>query len=118
MAMDPVKAQHYKDLLLSPIKIGNRVSPNRFVIQPMECTDADADGNPSELTYKRYENLFKGEAGLIVLEAISITDRSHSRENQLMIMKRNLEPLTNLSGTLRRSIPKRCLCSNSPIPVN
>ena len=44
----------YKKTLLSPIKIGTRTSPNRFFIQAMECTDADKDGNPSDLTYKRY----------------------------------------------------------------
>lgn len=105
MSMDKEKAQEYKDLLLSPIKIGAKVSPNRFLIQPMECTDADEEGNPSELTYKRYENLFKGEAGVVVLEAISITDRSHSRLNQLMIMKRNLEPLTKFVKHLKAINP-------------
>ena len=29
----------------------------------MECTDADADGNPTDLTYQRYENLYKGGWG-------------------------------------------------------
>ena len=45
----------------------------------MECTDADTEGNPSDLTYQRYENLFKGEAGMVCLEAITITDRNRSR---------------------------------------
>ena len=69
------------EILLSPIKIGTRTSQNRFFIQPMECNDADADGNPTDLTYRRYENLFKGEAGLVSLEAITITDKNCSRMN-------------------------------------
>ena len=100
-----MEKQEVKDILLTPIKIGNKVSPNRFFMQAMECTDADELGNPAELTYKRYENLFKGEAGFVSLEAISITDRSHSRANQLMIMKRNLEPLTKFVRHLKEINP-------------
>ncbi len=95
----------YKSKLLSPLKIGTRVSPNRFFIQAMECTDADADGNPSELTYKRYENLFRGESGVITLEAISITHESRSRLNQLMIMPENLKPLKNFVRKMKEINP-------------
>ena len=69
----------YKETLLSPIKIGNLTAKNRFFMQAMECNDEDENGNPSELTYKRYENLAKGEAGMVSLEAISITEESRSR---------------------------------------
>lgn len=65
----------HKEILLSPIKIGTFTSVNRFFSQAMECTDADTEGNPSDLTYLRYENLFKGEAGMVSLEAITITDK-------------------------------------------
>lgn len=96
----------YKKTLLSPIQIGTRTCPNRFFIQAMECTDADAEGNPSDLTYRRYDNLFRGEAGLISLEAISITDKSRSRLNQLMIMPQNLKPLTNFVKKMKEINPK------------
>ncbi len=96
----------HKDILLSPIKIGTRTSVNRFFIQPMECTDADTEGNPSDLTYQRYENLFKGEAGLVALEAITITDKNRSRLNQLFIMPHNLPALTNFVKRLREVNPK------------
>ena len=68
-----------REILLSPIKIGTRTSENRFFSQAMECTDADAEGNPSDLTYARYENLFRGEAGMVSLEAITITDKNRGR---------------------------------------
>ena len=71
----------YKQTLLSPIKIGNFTAVNRFFAQPMECADADAAGNPSELTYARYENLFRGGFALIDLEAITITGESRGRMN-------------------------------------
>ncbi|MDO9121687.1 MAG: hypothetical protein Q7U31_07875 [Anaerolineaceae bacterium] len=95
-----------KEVLLSPIKIGSHVSPNRFFAQAMECTDADADGNPSDLTYERYENLFKGEIGLVSLEAITITDKNRSRLNQLFIMPKNQSALTTFVSKLKAINPK------------
>lgn len=91
----------YKKTLLSPIKIGNLTCPNRFFVQAMECSDADLEGNPSDLTSQRYENLFRGESGLISLEAISVTRESRSRLNQLMIMPHNLKPLTTFVKKLK-----------------
>lgn len=96
----------YKSILLSPIKVGQRDCQNRFFIQPMECADADDLGDPTELTYRRYENLFRGEAGLICLEAISITDESRGRLNQLMIMPRNAAALGDFVRRLKAINPK------------
>ena len=95
-----------KEILLSPIKIGTRTCVNRFFSQAMECTDADTDGNPSDLTYQRYENLFQGEAGMVSLEAITITDKNRSRMNQLFIMPQNLPALTKFVKRLREVNPK------------
>ncbi|HTP00308.1 MAG TPA: hypothetical protein VMJ64_02970 [Anaerolineales bacterium] len=95
-----------RDILLSPIQIGTRTCENRFFIQPMECTDADANGDPSDLTYARYENLFRGEAGLVSLEAITITDKNRSRLNQLFIMPQNQPALTRFVGHLKKLNPQ------------
>lgn len=95
----------YRKTLLSPIKIGTRTSPNRFFIQAMECTDADKDGNPSDLTYQRYENLFRGEAGVVTLEAISITDKSRSRQEQLLIMPKNEKALAKFVKRMKEINP-------------
>jgi 2,4-dienoyl-CoA reductase-like NADH-dependent reductase (Old Yellow Enzyme family) len=95
-----------KEILLSPISIGTRTSQNRIFVQAMECNDADADGNPTDLTYHRYENLFKGEAGLVSLEAITITDKNRSRMNQLFIMPKNQPALTNFVRRMREVNPK------------
>jgi 2,4-dienoyl-CoA reductase-like NADH-dependent reductase (Old Yellow Enzyme family) len=82
-----------QNLLLTPIKIGNKVAPNRFAINAMECCDSDENGNPSDATYARYEKLFEGQAGLINLEAITVQYESRSRQNQLSIMPRNIAAL-------------------------
>lgn len=95
-----------REILLQPIHIGTRTCVNRFFSQPMECTDADAEGNPSDLTYERYENVFKGEAGLVSLEAITITDKNRSRLNQLFIMPQNQPALTKFVKRLREINPK------------
>ena len=95
-----------REILLSPIQIGSRTCVNRFFSQPMECTDADAEGNPSDMTYERYENLFRGEAGLVSLEAITITDKNRSRLNQLFIMPQNRPALTKFVKRLREVNPK------------
>ena len=79
----------YKETLLQPIKIGGRECRNRFFAQPMECVDSDAEGNPTDLTYERYENLYKGGFGLVDLEAITVTNESRARKTQLEIMPRN-----------------------------
>ena len=94
------------EILLSPIKIGVRDCQNRFFSQAMECNDADADGNPTDLTYQRYENLFRGEAGLVSLEAITITDKNRSRMNQLFIMPQNKAPLEKFVKRMREVNPK------------
>lgn len=95
----------YKDVLLSPINIGKRECKNRFFIQAMECTDADQNGNPSDLTVERYSNLFEGESGMITLEAITVTDECRSRKNQLSIMPKNAKPLEKFVGDLKKVNP-------------
>ena len=95
-----------REILLQPINIGTHRCENRFFSQAMECTDADEQGNPSELTYRRYENLFRGEAGMVSLEAITITDKNRSRLNQLFIMPHNQPALEKFVRHLREINPK------------
>jgi 2,4-dienoyl-CoA reductase-like NADH-dependent reductase (Old Yellow Enzyme family) len=90
-----------RDTLLSPIQVGTHTSQNRFFIQAMECSDGDPEGNPTDLTYQRYEKLFKGNAGMIMLEAITITEKNRSRMNQLFIKPQNLPALTKFVTKLR-----------------
>jgi 2,4-dienoyl-CoA reductase-like NADH-dependent reductase (Old Yellow Enzyme family) len=95
-----------REILLAPIQIGTRTCVNRFFSQPMECSDADPQGNPTDVTLERYENLFKGEAGLVSLEAITITDKNRGRMDQLFIMPQNLPALTKFVKRLREVNPK------------
>ena len=96
----------YKDTLMQPIKIGNRIAQNRFFIQAMECNMEDETGNPSEETIQRYCELAEGGAGLISLEAISVTRECRARDNQLTIMPGNEEALTELVRRVHEANPK------------
>jgi len=96
----------HRETLLAPINIGKRVCPNRFFIQAMEGGDADVDGNATPKTYERYENLFRGEAGMISLEAITVTSAHRSRQHQMSILPHNRKSLTKLAADLKALNPK------------
>lgn len=71
--------------LSRPLKIGALEAKNRFCIQPMECGNGDFKGRFTENTLKRYENLFRGGAGVIVMESVTLQYESRARENQLLL---------------------------------
>ncbi len=96
----------YQETLLQPINIGPRVAQNRFFIQAMECNSEDATGNPSEETTNRYIELAKGGAGLVSLEAITVTRESRARDNQLTIMPQNEKPLTEFVRRVHEANPQ------------
>jgi len=83
-------------LLNTPFLIGEKTAPNRFVNQPMECNDADEEGNPTNLTFERYRKLAEGGAGIIFMEALTITEESRARKNQLGIYERTAKSLEKL----------------------
>jgi 2,4-dienoyl-CoA reductase-like NADH-dependent reductase (Old Yellow Enzyme family) len=91
-----------KESLKKPIKIGNRTATNRFVMNAMECCDSDEKGNPTARTFERYENLFKGDSGVIVLEAITVDYESRGRKYQLGILPHNEKPLTKLVSDMKK----------------
>ena len=95
--------------LFRPIKIGKKTATNRLVINAMECCDSDEQGNPGPRTYERYTNLFNGSAGLIDLEAITITNESRGRQSQLSIMPHNEPALARFVAGLRKVNPKPLL---------
>ncbi len=74
------------------VRIGERMLPNRFVIQPMEGVDGDPEsGAPTELTARRYKRFAKGGAGLIWAEAVSVVPEGCSNAKQMRITESNLD---------------------------
>ncbi len=100
---------HNETPLGTPIKIGSKTAPNRFVINAMECCDADENGNPGENTYARYRNLFEGGAGIVVLEAITVGYESRARQFQLSVMPKNEKPLAAFISEMRKVNDKSLL---------
>jgi 2,4-dienoyl-CoA reductase-like NADH-dependent reductase (Old Yellow Enzyme family) len=84
------------NFLASPLRVGAKTAPNRIVNQPMECNDADETGNPTDLTFDRYRKLAQGGAGIIVVEALTITQESRARKNQLGIYEKTAPNLERL----------------------
>ena len=88
-------------MISTPIRIGKKVAPNRIVIQPMECNDADSSGNPTDLTSQRYRRLAEGGAGIIIFESLTITLESRARKSQLSITEENAKSMERLVKEMR-----------------
>lgn len=64
-------------ILAQPLSLGPHTVPNRFCAQPLESADAAADGTPSPLARRRYEQLAGGGFGLIWIAAAVHPDARH-----------------------------------------
>ncbi len=73
------------DLLIQPGRIASRDVPNRMAVQPMEGVDANPDGSPGELTFRRYRRYAEGGSGLIWFEATSVVPGGRSNPHALML---------------------------------
>jgi 2,4-dienoyl-CoA reductase-like NADH-dependent reductase (Old Yellow Enzyme family) len=91
--------------LLTGIQVGRKELPNRIAINAMECCDADTGGNPTHTAFRRYERLSRGNAGMIVVEALSVVDENLGRLHQLTALPKNQKGLTDLVSAMRRSNP-------------
>ena len=82
-----------KDLsvLKEPLKIGNKVIPNRLACQAMEGCDGTRTGEPDELTIRRYDRFATGGAGLIWFEATAVLPEARANPRQLYIHKGNVD---------------------------
>lgn len=94
------------EILSSPIKIGQKIALNRIVIQPMECNDGDAGGNPTERTFNRYRTLAEGGAGIIIVESLTLSYESRARKNQLKISEETAKGFEKLVKEMREVNPK------------
>lgn len=92
--------------LLSSIRIGNKTVPNRFAINAMECCDADTGGNPTQTAFRRYEKLAEGNAGVLIVEALSVVDENKGRAHQLTALPQNRKGLTDLISAMRKVNPR------------
>ncbi|MDH5707291.1 MAG: hypothetical protein OEZ45_14885, partial [Candidatus Aminicenantes bacterium] len=89
--------------LFEGILLGSQTIPNRLAVQPMEGFDAEPDGSPSELTFRRYQRYAEGGSGIIWFEATSVIPEGRSNPHQLLLDPRNLTPFQRLAEQTRSS---------------
>lgn len=91
----------------SPLPIGGRLLPNRFVIQPMEGVDGDPlTGAPTDLTFRRYRRFAEGGSGLIWAEAVSVVPEGCSNGKQMRLNVSNLDSYKRLVEETREAARK------------
>jgi 2,4-dienoyl-CoA reductase-like NADH-dependent reductase (Old Yellow Enzyme family) len=87
--------------LACPISVAGVDVGNRWVIHPMEGWDAETDGNPSELTLRRWRNFGLSGAKLIWGgEAVAVTPEARANPNQLYVADHSVAGLARLRQTL------------------
>jgi 2,4-dienoyl-CoA reductase-like NADH-dependent reductase (Old Yellow Enzyme family) len=71
--------------LFRPVAIGPLKAGNTLCIQPMEGCDGTLDGQPDELTYRRYRRFGAGGAKLIWGEAAAVIEEGRANPRQLLV---------------------------------
>ncbi|MFH0761090.1 MAG: hypothetical protein V2A67_06270 [Bacteroidota bacterium] len=89
------------DVLLQPVDIAGIKVPNRLAVQPMEGFDADENGTPGELAFRRYNRYAAGGSGMIWFEACSLVPDGRSNPHQLMLTGDNVHVYRKLTDQIR-----------------
>jgi len=82
--------------LFEGYRIGSKRISNRLTVQPMEGYDANPDGSPGELTFRRYLRFAQGGSGLIWFEATAVVPNGRSNPRQLWLHKHSLDGFKRL----------------------
>ena len=88
------------------VALGRLTAPNRFVALPMEGCDAEQDGSPGELTFRRYERMAAGGAGIIWLEACAVQREGSSNPDGLVLHDGNVTRFRELVDRMRAAARK------------
>lgn len=94
--------------LAESIQLQERSIGNRFCILPMEGWDGTSDGQPTELTHRRWRNF--GISGAKLMwggEAVAIRHDGRANPNQLLISEANLAGIESLRVSLEESHQER-----------
>src|SRR5688572_12187570 len=84
-----------------PLQIGDVRVGNRFCVLPMEGWDGTADGEPSDLTIRRWENFGRSGAKLIWGgEAVAVRHDGRANPHQLLLTAATLPAIAALREQL------------------
>jgi NADPH2 dehydrogenase len=87
--------------LARPFQLGDVRVGNRFCVLPMEGWDGTPDGEPSDLTIRRWQNFGKSGAKLIWGgEAVAVRHDGRANPHQLLLTPRTLPAIARLREQL------------------
>ena len=91
------------DILFDKVEMGGKIIQNRFAVHPMEGFDADDNGTPGELCFRRYQRYASGGSGLIWFEATAVVPEARTNPRQLWIHKENVDVFKQLVKETRKA---------------
>jgi len=96
------------EILKEPLCLNEMTIQNRLGTAPMEGSDANPDGSPSDLARGKYLRYAKGAWGLIWFEAVSVVQEGRASSRQLFINEGNLDACKQLVHDIKQT----CLETN------
>jgi 2,4-dienoyl-CoA reductase-like NADH-dependent reductase (Old Yellow Enzyme family) len=94
--------------LFRPVDLGTRRVGNALCIQPMEGCDGTIEGDPDELTFRRFERFGAGGAKLIWGEATAVVEEGRANPRQLVINDANVAKFARLLQVCRQAHRAAC----------
>lgn len=94
--------QKVRSILARPVRVGDFQVGNSIAIHPMEGCDGALDGNPGELTWRRYERYGRSGAKLIWFEATAVRHDGRANTRQLWIRPETTPELARLLDRTRQ----------------
>lgn len=89
--------------LFRPVTFGPLTAGNALCIQPMEGCDGTLDGQPGELTFRRYRRFGAGGAKLIWGEAAAVLPEAQANSRQLVLNDANAKAIGRMLGECRHA---------------
>jgi 2,4-dienoyl-CoA reductase-like NADH-dependent reductase (Old Yellow Enzyme family) len=89
--------------LFRPVTVGPLTAGNALCVQPMEGCDGTPDGNPDELTFRRYRRFGAGGAKVIWGEAAAVIEEGRANPRQLFVSEQTLPGLAAMLDACRRA---------------
>ena len=112
-----IKLSNNMELHKREIKTEHYIIPNSLASLPMEGGDSDEKGSPTELTYRKYENIARGGSGLIWLEAVSVSSKGRSNDKQLLLTEETVNDFKKLNDLIKKSAKEEFGEDYNPITI-
>ncbi len=88
------------------VNVGGLAAPTRFAALPVEGRDANPDGSPTDLTFRRYARYAAGGSGLIHFEAFSYTRQNRASDRQLLLNRETAPAVRKLLEATKEAARK------------